>query len=158
MDLFRDTFDASLRQLLPDQRCIYFVTFLSLSFGTHLKNWHVIGMRRRRTLYKYSRLYFCAKFAWFFMLVVPFGNLLFIHALTNVTDDHKYSPFPSQILTVPELWYHLAHSFWRKNVPFDFERAFWEAEGALSKPKGHFSSKMKLKKCHQNTWHWQKSA
>ena len=44
-----------------------------------------------------------------------------------------------QILTVPKFWYHLAHSFSRKNVPFDFERAFWEAEGALSKPKGPFS-------------------
>ena len=43
-----------------------------------------------------------------------------------------------QILTVPKFWYHLAHSFSRKNVPFDFERAFWEAEGALSKPKGPF--------------------
>ena len=43
-----------------------------------------------------------------------------------------------QILTVPEFWCHLAHSFSHKNVPFDFERAFWEAEGALSKPKGPF--------------------
>ena len=43
-----------------------------------------------------------------------------------------------QILTVPKFWYHLAHSFSRKNVPFDFERAFWEAEGALPKPKGPF--------------------
>ena len=41
-----------------------------------------------------------------------------------------------QILTVPEFWYHLAHSFTRKNFPFDFERAFREAEGALPKPKG----------------------
>ena len=44
-----------------------------------------------------------------------------------------------QILTVPEFWCHLAHLFSCKNVPFDFERAFWEAEGALSKPKGPFS-------------------
>ena len=43
-----------------------------------------------------------------------------------------------QILTVPKFWCHLAHSFSRKNVPFDFERAFWEAEGALPKPKGPF--------------------
>ena len=28
------------------------------------------------------------------MPVVPFGNLLFIHASTNATDDHKYSPLP----------------------------------------------------------------
>ena len=26
---------------------------------------------------------------------VAFGNLLFIHTLTNATDDHKYSPLPS---------------------------------------------------------------
>ena len=43
-----------------------------------------------------------------------------------------------QILTLPKFWYHLAHSFSHKNVPFDFERAFWEAEGALPKPKGPF--------------------
>ena len=30
-----------------------------------------------------------------FRLVVPFGKLLFIHASTNATDDHKYSPLPS---------------------------------------------------------------
>ena len=59
-----------------------------------------------------------------FRLVLLLGNLLFIHASTNATDDHKYSPFPSQILTLPKFWYHLAHSFSRKNVPFDFERAF----------------------------------
>ena len=43
-----------------------------------------------------------------------------------------------QILTVPKFWYHLTHLFSCKNVPFDFEMAFWEAEGALSKPKGPF--------------------
>ena len=37
-----------------------------------------------------------------FRPVLPLGNLLFIHALTNATDDHKYSPLPSQILTVPK--------------------------------------------------------
>ena len=52
--------------------------------------------------------------------------------ITNITRC------PPQILTVPKFWYHLAHSFSRKNVPFDFERAFWEAEGALPKPKGPF--------------------
>ena len=43
-----------------------------------------------------------------------------------------------QILTVPKFWCHLAHSFPRKNVPFDFERVLREAEGALLKPKGPF--------------------
>ena len=50
--------------------------------------------------------------------VVPFGDLLFINVSTNARDDHKYSLFPSQILTLPKFWYHLAHSFSRKNVPF----------------------------------------
>ena len=30
-----------------------------------------------------------------FTPVFPFGYLLFIHASTNATDDHKYSPLPS---------------------------------------------------------------
>ena len=30
-----------------------------------------------------------------FRPVLPFENLLFIHTLTNATDDHKYSPLPS---------------------------------------------------------------
>ena len=29
-----------------------------------------------------------------FRPVVPFGKLHFIHASTNATDDHKYSPLP----------------------------------------------------------------
>ena len=32
---------------------------------------------------------------WFFSPVLPFGDLLFIHASTNATDDHKYSLMPS---------------------------------------------------------------
>ena len=32
----------------------------------------------------------------------------------------------------------LANSFSHKNVPFDFESAFCEAEGTLPKPKGPF--------------------
>ena len=67
---------------------------------------------------------FLCKICVVFRPVLEFRDLLFIHASTNATDDHKYSPFPSQILTVPKFWYHLAHSFSRKNVPFDFERAF----------------------------------
>ena len=51
-----------------------------------------------------------------FLPVVSFGNLLFIHASTNATDDQKYSLFPTQILTVPKFWYHLANLFPSKNV------------------------------------------
>ena len=43
-----------------------------------------------------------------FRPVLAFRDLLFIHASTNATDDHKYSLFPSQILTFPKFWYHLA--------------------------------------------------
>ena len=58
-----------------------------------------------------------------FKALFTFGNSRFIHASTNATDDHKYSPFPSQILTVQKFWYHLAHSFSRTNGPFGFGRA-----------------------------------
>ena len=59
-----------------------------------------------------------------FRPVLAFRDLLFIHASTNATDDHKYSPLPSADFDSSGVWYHLAHSFSRKNVPFDFERAF----------------------------------
>ena len=59
-----------------------------------------------------------------FRPIFLFGNLHFAHALTNATDDHKIPRCLPQILTLPKFWYHLAHSFSRKNVPFDFERAF----------------------------------
>ena len=68
--------------------------------------------------------------------VVPFGNLLFIHASTNATDNHKYSLFSSQTFAISGvLVYHLAHSFWRENVPFDFERL----RAPSQSQKGHFS-------------------
>ena len=70
------------------------------------------------------------------------------HMITNIPC------FLSQILTVPKFWYHLAHSFSRKNVPFDFERL----RAPSQSQKCHFSEKTKLKKWHQNSWHWQKSA
>ena len=72
----------------------------------------------------YIRLYLLGNICVFFRPVLAIGNLFFIHALTNATDDHKYSPFHSQILPFTKFWYHLAHSFSGKNVPFDFERAF----------------------------------
>ena len=39
-------------------------------------------------------LFLCNIFV-FFKAFVPFGKLHFIHALTNATDDHKYSPLHS---------------------------------------------------------------
>ena len=54
-----------------------------------------------------------------------------------------------KILTVPKFWYHLAHSFSSKNGPFDFERAFWEAKGALSLAKSPLKVKRDI-----FTWKW----
>ena len=48
---------------------------------------------------------------WVFSRLLTLGNLLFGHASTNATDDHKYSLFPSKILPFPKLWYLLAYSF-----------------------------------------------
>ena len=42
----------------------------------------------------HHQAFFGATFAWFFRPVFPFGYLLFIHASTNATGDHKYSPLP----------------------------------------------------------------
>ena len=83
----------------------------------------------------------------FLTIFVPFGKLHFIHALTNATDDHKYSLFPSQILTVPKFWCHLAHSFSRKKMSLLTLRGLFERLRAPSRSqKGHFSEKTKLKK------------
>ena len=70
---------------------------------------------------KYTRLYFCATCVVFWP-VVSFERLLFIHASTNATDDHKYSPFPSQIFTVLVQF-----------IPFILEGKcpFWPWEGFL---------------------------
>ena len=38
-----------------------------------------------------------------FRPVMPFGKLHFIHASTNATDDHKYSPLPSADLDSSEV-------------------------------------------------------
>ena len=63
------------------------------------------------------RLYFCSIFACVFRLVLPFGNLIFIHASTNATDHHKYSPYPFEILLVPEFWYQfIAFIFSEKSL------------------------------------------
>ena len=38
-----------------------------------------------------------------FKPVLPFWNLHFVHALTNATDDHKYSPLPSADFDIAEV-------------------------------------------------------
>lgn len=49
-----------------------------------------------------------------FLACCAIGKVVFIHAPTNATDNHKYSLFPSQILSVTKLGYHWSHSFSRK--------------------------------------------
>ena len=77
-----------------------------------------------RQALSYNGLYFCALFLWFLCQVVPFDKLHLNNASTNATDDHKYSPFPSQILSILKFWYISYHiHFLEKKIPFDFERA-----------------------------------
>ena len=38
-----------------------------------------------------------------FRAVLPYGDLLFIHASTNATDNHKYSPLPSADFDIAEV-------------------------------------------------------
>ena len=70
-----------------------------------------------------SRLYFCGTFAWFLRQLCH----LEIYFLSTpwqmpqtITNIPRCLP---QILTLPMFWYHLANSFSRENVPFDFERS-----------------------------------
>ena len=63
-----------------------------------------------------------------------------------------------QILTVPEFWYHLAHSFSRKMSLLTFRGLLKKLRAPSQSQKGHFLDKTKLKKWHQNSWHFQKSA
>ena len=86
---------------------------------------------------------FFATFAWFFRPVVPFGNLLFIHALTNATRRHEYFRGLSRLLPVPGV----LKSF--LELHFGGEMALLALRGRpqpLKKPsqsqKGHFPSKM----------------
>ena len=57
--------------------------------------------------------------------------------------------FP-QILTLPKFWYHLAHSFSRKNGPFGFGRAPSDSQKVLSKSKGPFLCENEFAKWYQN--------
>ena len=110
------------------------------------------GPRAHRPLCRpQGKLYFCATFAWF---LGQFSHLeiYFLSTLRQMPQTITNIPrcLP-QILTLPKFWYHLAHSFSRKNVPFDFERAFWEAEGALPKPKGPGFQENECDKWYQNS-------
>ena len=69
-------------------------------------------------------LYLCNICVVFIRPVLPFGDLLFIQALTNATDDQKYSQLPSADFDSSEVLVSFSAFISRKNVPFDFERAF----------------------------------
>ena len=90
-------------------------------------------------------LFFC-NICVVFMPVLPFGDLLFIHASTNATDDHEYSLFPSQILTVPEFEYHLAKSFSCKMSLLTLRGFFERLRAPSQSQKGQLIEKTKLKK------------
>ena len=104
------------------------------------KWWQTKSLLKFWTVAAYARLFFCVHHLCGFLVQLCFFEICFLSTPwqmpQTITNIPRCLP---QILTVPKFWYHLAHSFSRKNVPFDFERAFWEAEGALSKPKGPFS-------------------
>ena len=72
----------------------------------------------------YFRLYFGA------VILSGFSVNLLFHAFLNGTDYHRCIPIASLILPFPEFWYRLYIAF------IFIERAFWEAECALLKPKG----------------------
>ena len=66
-------------------------------------------------------------------------------ASTNATRRHKYFRALSRLLPAPGVLVSFLEFFERLRAPSQSQ-------------KGHFSEKMKLKKWHQNSWHWQKSA
>ena len=107
--------------------------------GSEIRYGTVIQVREQSVPWcSYSRLYFCATFAWF---LGQFCHMDICFLSTPRQMPQTITNIPRcipQILTVLKFWCHLAHSFSRKNGPFDFERAFWGAEGALPKPKGPF--------------------
>ena len=92
-----------------------------------------------------ARLYFCATFAWF-LGQMSHLDIYFLSTPRQMPQTITNIPrcLP-QILTLPKFWYHLAHSFSRKNVPFDFERSSWEGlKAPPQSQKGHFSEKMNV--------------
>ena len=67
-------------------------THIKLAFNVHTKIKHEID----------QTLFLC-NICVVFRPVFPFGYLLFIHASTNATDDHKYSPLPSADFDIAEV-------------------------------------------------------
>ena len=76
---------------------------------------------------------FVQQFLWFL-----FGKLLFIHTLTNATDDHKYSPLPSAYFDSSKVLV----SFSVKMSLLTLRELFKRLRAPSQSQKGHFPSKM----------------
>ena len=86
--------------------------------------------------------FFCETFASFWGLFFHL-DICFLSTLWQIPQTITNIPrcLP-QILTLPKFCYHLAHSFSRKNVPFDFERGLFERSwGRPPKAKRHIFPK-----------------
>ena len=66
---------------------------------------------------------------------MPFGNLLFVHAFTNATGDHKYSMFPSADFGSSQVMVSFLELHFLVKMSLLTLRG---AEGALPKLKGPF--------------------
>ena len=79
--------------------------------------------------------------------MLPFGNLLFIHATTNAIDDHKYSPFPSPDFDIAKvLVSFLELHMLVKIFLLTLRGLFVRLRAPSQSQKDHFSEKTKLKK------------
>ena len=67
--------------------------------GMDTTQYTVVGMQKKREARDYKvyiqQALFLCNICVVFRPVLAFRDLLFVHALTNATDDHKYSPLPS---------------------------------------------------------------
>ena len=84
-------------QVVAEEKKVFFFggeKWVLIRHGT--LNWlRFISFSIKSAFGVWPRLYYCATFCVVFRPVLAFGNLLFVHASTNATDDHKYSPLPS---------------------------------------------------------------
>ena len=60
---------------------------------------------------------FLCNFCVVFRAVLPYGDLLFIHASTNATDDHKYSPVYFANFYISEVLVSFSTLILEGNVP-----------------------------------------
>ena len=66
---------------------ILFIMILGIFFKLERKHWSQVRL--------VNQALFLCNICVVFRAVLPYGDLLFIHASTNTTDGHKYSPLHS---------------------------------------------------------------